>query len=325
MKWIQNQQQQHLVDLEENLSQSESLNQVGLISKKLEPRGNSRLSSEEIERRLTEVIRPKGQLRLRGLHLYDLMKSSAPLPVSIKGYSLSAVTDFPFVVGLAMRLHGDGAKAVGKKLGRSWQLFQNVVRDLGLKPLTTKESRNRPQAIDRWEMLYEEASMISVKEAQKDVTWANHPAAIAWYSMKRYYEKNPERPILLTEDEKLERKKKYEKLRRQDPIFRIKENIRKRLREKLKGSSGTNAVTGCTSQELRQWLESKFKGSMSWDNYGTAWHVDHVRPCASFDVLVKADRLAMNHYTNLQPMWAKTNMKKSDQWDGQQDFAHELF
>jgi hypothetical protein len=288
------------------------------------------MTAAEMENALCSVKRPRGQLKTRGLHFYDLMKISTRFRVAHNGGYKSSVTNFPFVLGLTMRLHGDGAKAVGKKLGRPWEPFQNIVRDLGLKPLTNNESRNRPTLLpdDKAQRLYEEAAMKSIGETRKDMTWAKHPAYVAWYSMQRYYQQNPERPVYLSDEERKKRARESARMsaknQRQNPIFRIKENIRRRLRDKLKGSSGTTAVTGCTSAELRQWLESQFKGSMSWDNYGTAWHVDHIRPCASFDVSIKADRLAMNHYTNLQPMWAKTNIKKSDSWDGQYEFAHEI-
>jgi hypothetical protein len=324
------------------------------------------MTAAEIENALCSVKRPRGQLKTRGLHLYDLMKPSAPLPVSIKGFG-GSVSQFPFVLGLAMRLHGDGAKTVGKKLGRPWEPFQNIVRDLGLKPLTNNESRNRPtfSPDDKAQRLYEEAAMKSIGETRKDMTWARHPAVQCYYlaekwkndpefkakkinQIYKWRKNNPGRHQEIcrewqsnNKEYKLDYDKKWrsenpekwkESMRKvrkkmmENPVFRIKQGLRKRLRDKLKGgeSSETNAVTGCTTIELRQWLEYQFKGSMSWDNYGTAWHVDHIRPCASFDVSIKADRLAMNHYTNLQPMWAKTNIKKSDSWDGQYEFTHEL-
>jgi hypothetical protein len=48
---------------------------------------------------------------------------------------------------------------------------------------------------------------------------------------------------------------------------------------------------------------------MSWDNYGK-WHVDHIRPCASFDLSDKEQVLQCFNWRNLQPMWASENMSK---------------
>jgi hypothetical protein len=76
-------------------------------------------------------------------------------------------------------------------------------------------------------------------------------------------------------------------------------------------------LTGCTVAELRQHLEAQFTDGMSWDNYGRdGWHVDHVRPCASFDLNDPEQQRQCFHYTNLQPLWAADNIRKGAKWDG---------
>ena len=50
---------------------------------------------------------------------------------------------------------------------------------------------------------------------------------------------------------------------------------------------------------------------MNWDNYGQ-WHIDHIRPCASFNLLDPIEQKICFHYTNLQPLWAEDNLKKSN-------------
>jgi hypothetical protein len=52
---------------------------------------------------------------------------------------------------------------------------------------------------------------------------------------------------------------------------------------------------------------------MSWQNYGE-WHIDHVRPLASFDLSDPAQQRAAFHFSNTQPLWAKENLAKSDRW-----------
>jgi hypothetical protein len=54
---------------------------------------------------------------------------------------------------------------------------------------------------------------------------------------------------------------------------------------------------------------------MSWLNYGE-WHVDHIRPCASFDFNDPASLPQCFHYTTLQPMWRVDNFKKNSSWEG---------
>ena len=85
-------------------------------------------------------------------------------------------------------------------------------------------------------------------------------------------------------------------------------------RRGIRKSSRTLKLVGCTSSFLKSWLEKKFKPGMSWKNYGK-WHVDHIRPCASFDLNKLEEQKKAFHYSNLQPLWAHENQLKSDKWD----------
>jgi DNA/RNA endonuclease G (NUC1) len=52
---------------------------------------------------------------------------------------------------------------------------------------------------------------------------------------------------------------------------------------------------------------------MNWENYGkNGWHIDHIIPCASFDLTDPKQQKNCFHYTNLQPLWAADNIRKSD-------------
>ena len=110
----------------------------------------------------------------------------------------------------------------------------------------------------------------------------------------------------------------YDKERKKvDVGYRILRNLRTRLYQalkKLKKSDSTMKLTGCTLEQLKKHIESKFKDRMSWDNYGV-WHVDHIIPCAQFDLSDPEQQKICFHYTNLQPLWAKENMSKGAKWD----------
>jgi hypothetical protein len=69
---------------------------------------------------------------------------------------------------------------------------------------------------------------------------------------------------------------------------------------------------GCSPEELKSYLESKFQPGMTWDNYGrTTWHIDHIKPLVGFDLTDRKQLLEACHYTNLQPIWAKDHSLKS--------------
>jgi hypothetical protein len=102
--------------------------------------------------------------------------------------------------------------------------------------------------------------------------------------------------------------------------FRIAGNLRSRIRIALKGickSKSTVKLLGCSIKYFKNYLKSKFLEGMSWKNYGYyGWHIDHIRPCTTFDLSNPEEQHKCFHYTNLQPLWAKDNLIKSDKYQG---------
>lgn len=70
-----------------------------------------------------------------------------------------------------------------------------------------------------------------------------------------------------------------------------------------------NKLIGCSMEELVNVISSKFKPGMSWSNYGQ-WHIDHIKPCALFDLTKLEEQKQCFHYSNLQPLWAQENREK---------------
>lgn len=101
------------------------------------------------------------------------------------------------------------------------------------------------------------------------------------------------------------RLKKLARSRIYNAIKRIGKVERPRIRHR------TEAMIGCTIEQLCGHLESKFKRGMTWDNHGTGWHIDHIIPMAMFDLTDESQLMAASHYTNMQPMWAAENLAKS--------------
>jgi hypothetical protein len=108
--------------------------------------------------------------------------------------------------------------------------------------------------------------------------------------------------------------KMYNKVYRNTLHFKIKDNMRRRIRTALKKDNGkktqrTMKLVGCTVEELKQHIEKQFKPGMSWKKRHL-FHIDHIIPCASFDLTKLSQQKKCFHYTNLQPLWAIDNIKK---------------
>ena len=75
-------------------------------------------------------------------------------------------------------------------------------------------------------------------------------------------------------------------------------------------SKKTIEILGCSFEEFKIHLESKFDNKMNWLNQGTYWHMDHIIPISSAKTEEEVYRL--NHYTNFQPLYWLDNLKKSN-------------
>ena len=153
---------------------------------------------------------------------------------------------------------------------------------------------------------------------------------------KEYYENNKNKIALWSKEYRnknkitIAKKKKLYAIKNWDKILKyknewernkcktdIKYRIMKRLRNRIycsmlryKKSATFKKLTGASMEIVWSYLESKFKPGMSRNNYGKRWHIDHVVPCASFDLTKPEEQFKCFHYTNLQPLWAKENLRK---------------
>jgi len=133
-----------------------------------------------------------------------------------------------------------------------------------------------------------------------------------------------------------EHRKKYNKQHKSNP--EVKERINERARERyatdinykmtsvmrsrfrqvvlneFKGDS-VLVMVGCSDDHLIKWLEFQFDENMDWDNHGSYWHVDHIKPCASFDFTNVDDQKECFHWTNLQPLFKTDNLIKSNTYN----------
>jgi hypothetical protein len=100
----------------------------------------------------------------------------------------------------------------------------------------------------------------------------------------------------------------------------IRRNMSRSIRSALKvqdivKKDRTIKFLGCTISFLSQYIEDQFLPGMSWENHG-AWHIDHIRPCASFNLKEENEQMKCFHFSNLQPLWAIDNVAKGSTWLG---------
>ncbi len=111
------------------------------------------------------------------------------------------------------------------------------------------------------------------------------------------------------------RAKKQLRQRRNDIEFRLTRTMRLTVRHAVKHDNATKysrtfALIGCSVGELKSYLESQFDLGMTWANYGSHWHVDHIRPLSSFDLREADQQRQAFHWSNLRPLPAVENLRK---------------
>lgn len=109
------------------------------------------------------------------------------------------------------------------------------------------------------------------------------------------------------------------KKRKIDINYRLKCYIRRRINLALETHSKRSKVLkllGCSIEFLKSYLESKFQTGMTWKNHSQfGWHIDHIRPCCTFDLSKPKEQRKCFHYTNLQPLWWQANIRKGHKYE----------
>ena len=144
-------------------------------------------------------------------------------------------------------------------------------------------------------------------------------------SQQKYYLKNKEK---LNKQSTKYRKNNVDKVkltnnkrtkirRKTDPLYKLKCGLRRDLcmlvkRNGYSKKSNTIDVLGCSFEEFKTYIESKFQPWMNWSNYGLyngefncGWDLDHIKPLSSGKT--EEELLKLCHYTNLQPLCSKVN------------------
>lgn len=142
---------------------------------------------------------------------------------------------------------------------------------------------------------------------------------------KEYYQSNKEKIKIYQKTNRKRINEKAKERRNNKPLVKLQIAIRNSIRESLKRNDYTKKtqtikILGCSFEEFKLYLESKFEPWMNWDNYGLykietfnyGWDIDHIIPTSS--AKTEEELYKLNHYTNLQPLCSKINrdIKKSN-------------
>ncbi len=108
--------------------------------------------------------------------------------------------------------------------------------------------------------------------------------------------------------------RKYARKFRASQRGKIVSILRRRLRKSLssKGirkSARTLDLLGCSVGRFMEYMHAHFQPGMTWSNYGL-WHIDHITPCAKFNLDNPEEQKKCFNWLNLQPLWAHDNLSK---------------
>jgi hypothetical protein len=152
---------------------------------------------------------------------------------------------------------------------------------------------------------------------EKVKNYAHENKEVISIRAKKYYQKNKESILRKIKSKRLKINEYVRNRRKANLNIRLAHNLRTRIKSLIKSNGKCLRLLeliGCTIEEFKLHLEKQFKDGMTWKNYGKVWHVDHIKPCSLFNLVDQEQQKICFHYTNLQPLLAEENFKKSDSY-----------
>ena len=142
------------------------------------------------------------------------------------------------------------------------------------------------------------------KVNNKSIKWQNKNPLKSKQTQKKWHKNN-------REYHKIWRKNKWDN----DPNFKLRILLGNRLNEVLKKnktykSSNIIELLDCSLDEVKNHLQQQFKKEMNWGNHGTIWEIDHIIPCARFNMALVEEQKKCFHFSNLQPLFKTTEISK---------------
>jgi len=206
------------------------------------------------------------------------------------------------ITGITLKCLGTSDESVIEKSKKRKGYYKNLI---------TVSCKENPKEYKRqWTFLNKERKKLLDLKNKDRINFKRSE----WRKSKRGKKLNSIRCKKYREKYRQQLTKKYLDKRKKDPNFKLLTILRGRIYDVLRGhnkSNSTKNMLGCTIEEFWIHLEKTFKPGMTRENHGL-WHVDHIKPCASFDLTKPEEQAKCFHYTNLQALWAHENLSKKD-------------
>ena len=193
--------------------------------------------------------------------------------------------------------------SMAKKLCLKKKAFKKICKNCG-KEFEVKSKPSREICIICMKKRWEHNNLKSARERRK--RWLQrHPQYLREYTKRPEVRKRIYQHVLKYTMERI----------REDPKFRLDLNMRSLIRQSLKGKKagrGWEKLVGYTLEDLVKHLEKQFDDKMSWENYGSYWHIDHIKPRSLFKYTSPDDPEFKECWSlkNLQPLEKTANLKK---------------
>lgn len=133
--------------------------------------------------------------------------------------------------------------------------------------------------------------------------------------LKKLASRRSNMPPEIAESRRAKARAREREYKRTKPLNRLASKVRSRLAMAFKKGGfsrpcKTQEMLGCTWPFYRAYIEVRFQPGMTWENYGSVWHLDHAIPLSSAKTPKEMARLCK--FTNTQPMFSWDNISKND-------------
>lgn len=105
--------------------------------------------------------------------------------------------------------------------------------------------------------------------------------------------------------------------RQNNTLLRLKQNLHHRVYLALKNNNcsyNSKELIGCDIEEYWKYLKPLMKEGMTKENYGSIWHIDHIKPVSLFNLKILQEQRKAFNYKNTQPMFGVENIRKSNNY-----------